>query len=306
MARQLGIDRLLGGTDVAEVKDILAGTPTRYYPFPGFPIGHPTRLGGQPADVTAHCRRFVADGCAGADLLAYRATEANPLELVRAARQGLGDEGYLVVAGSITSRQRIADVAAAGADAFTIGTAVFDGSYNPRKGSILSQLGDVIADCETVFDRLMPTLGIDIGTQSLKALVLGDDMRPLGAGGVAYRATMPKPGWAEQDTRLWLDALRPAIGAALHGAPASPDDIDGAGGLRPARRLRADRRRRRALAPAVIWMDRRAESLLAGIDTAAIHRRCGLVLDATHMGAKIGWFDRNLPERREVATGTSR
>jgi hypothetical protein len=150
VARQLGIDRLMGGTDVAEVKDILAGTPTRYYPFPGFPIGHPTRLGGQPADVTAHCRRFLADGCAGADLLAYRATEAKPLELVRAARSGLGREGYLVVAGSITSRQRIADVAAAGADAFTIGTAVFDGSYNPRKGSIVSQLGEVIADCEAV------------------------------------------------------------------------------------------------------------------------------------------------------------
>jgi len=39
-------------------------------------------------------------------------------------------------------------VAEAGADAFTIGTAVFDGSYNPRKGSILSQLSTVVADCE--------------------------------------------------------------------------------------------------------------------------------------------------------------
>jgi heptaprenylglyceryl phosphate synthase len=91
----------------------------------------------------------MAGGCAGADLLAFRATEAAPLDLVRAARKGLG-KGYLIVAGSITSRQRIAEVAAAGADAFTIGTAVFDGSYSPRKGSILSQLGDVIADCETV------------------------------------------------------------------------------------------------------------------------------------------------------------
>jgi hypothetical protein len=149
VARQLGIDRLLGGTDVARVKEIIAGTPIQYHPFPGFPVGHPTKLGGQPADVTAHCRRFMAEGCAGADLLAYRATEADPLALVRAARAGLG-AGYLIVAGSIASRQRIADVKAAGADAFTIGTAVFDGSYSPRKGSILSQLGDVIADCASV------------------------------------------------------------------------------------------------------------------------------------------------------------
>jgi hypothetical protein len=149
-ARKLGIDRLLGGTEVDAIQGILAGTHTTYYPFPGFPAGHPTKLGGRAADVTTHCQAFMAHGCGGADLLAYRATEADPLDLVRAARKGLGDKGYLVVAGSITSRQRIADVAAAGGDAFTIGTAVFDGSYSARKGSILSQLGDVIADCATV------------------------------------------------------------------------------------------------------------------------------------------------------------
>ena len=146
VARDLGVDRLLGGTQVEEIMTILEGTATQYHPFPGHPSGHPTRLGGQPADVEAHCRSFREAGCAGADLLAYRATEADPIELVRAARRGIGD-GYLIVAGSVTSRDRIAAIAAAGADAFTIGTAVFDGSYSPTKGSILSQLGDVIADC---------------------------------------------------------------------------------------------------------------------------------------------------------------
>ncbi|MEQ1899445.1 MAG: 4-hydroxythreonine-4-phosphate dehydrogenase [Devosia sp.] len=147
VAKDLGVDRLLGGTDVARITEILTGTHTQYFPFPGFPSGHPTKLGGKPADVTAHCESFRRAGCAGADLLAFRATEADPLDLVRAARRGLGD-GYLIVAGSITSQERIRAVSAAGADAFTIGTAVFDGSYNPRKGSLLSQLGDVLADCE--------------------------------------------------------------------------------------------------------------------------------------------------------------
>ena len=147
IARDLGVDRLLGGTDVGRINDILAGTTTAYFPFPGFPVGHPTRLGGKPTDVTTHCEAFRAAGCAGADLLAFRATDADPLDLIRAARKGIGD-GYLIVAGSITSRERIKAVSDAGADAFTIGTAVFDGSYNPRKGSLLSQLGNVLADCE--------------------------------------------------------------------------------------------------------------------------------------------------------------
>jgi hypothetical protein len=148
-ALELGVDRLLGGTSVDEVMTLVEGSEIAYFPFPGFPDGHPTRLGGTPADIERHCRSFMARGCAGADLLAYRATEADPVELVRAARRGLG-QGRLIVAGSIDSAERIRTMAEAGADAFTIGSAVFDGSYAPYKGSILTQLAAVLADCRAV------------------------------------------------------------------------------------------------------------------------------------------------------------
>lgn len=148
VARDLGVNRLLGGTQVDEILDILHGSGTEYFPFPGRPVGHPTKLGGLPAEVEAQCRDFVAKGCAGCDILAYRATEADPIDLVKAARRGLGPEKYLIVAGAVTSAERIRAVESAGADAFTIGTAVFNGSYSPTKGSILSQLRDVLADCE--------------------------------------------------------------------------------------------------------------------------------------------------------------
>jgi hypothetical protein len=147
IARDLGVQRLLGGTQVAAIMPLLAGSATQYFPFPGKPVGHPTQLGGQPDDVAADCQRFVAAGCAGCDLLAYRATDADPLALVRAARKGLGPDASLIVAGAIHSAQQICDLRDAGVDAFTIGTAVFDGSYSSRKGSILSQLSDVLADC---------------------------------------------------------------------------------------------------------------------------------------------------------------
>ncbi len=144
-AVDIAVDRLLGGTEVPETLEILQGTGIEYMPFPGRPEGHPTKLGGSPEDVAADCRRFADMGCAGVDLLAYRATEADPLDLVRAARGALG--GYLVVAGSVDSPARIRALAEAGADAFTIGSAVFDGSFSPRKGSITGQLRDVLAAC---------------------------------------------------------------------------------------------------------------------------------------------------------------
>jgi hypothetical protein len=145
VGREIGVDWLLGGTQVDEVLAILRGSAVRYCPFPGRPVGHPTQLGGSAADVEADCRRFQQLGCAGVDLLAYRATEADPLELVRAARRGT--TGLLLVAGSVRSPAQIRALADAGADAFTIGSAAFDGSFSPRKGSLRSQLRDIADAC---------------------------------------------------------------------------------------------------------------------------------------------------------------
>ncbi len=143
VGREIGVDRLLGGTLVEEVLAILAGSATQYLPFPGRPFDHPTKLAGTPQIVEEDCRRFRALGCAGVDLLAYRATEADPLELVRAAKRGI-DGGVLLVAGSVARPEQIRALAAAGADAFTIGSAAFDGSFSPHCGSLRSQLRAVL------------------------------------------------------------------------------------------------------------------------------------------------------------------
>jgi hypothetical protein len=145
VARDVGVDRLLGGTEVEAVLAILAGSAVRYLPFPGRPFDHPTKLAGSAAQVEDDCRRFRALGCAGVDLLAFRATEADPLELVRAARGGM--DGTLLVAGSVQSAAQIRALADAGADAFTIGSAAFDGSFAPRMGSLRSQLRAVLDAC---------------------------------------------------------------------------------------------------------------------------------------------------------------
>ena len=50
-------------------------------------------------------------------------------------------------AGSVNSPERIRALQAAGADAFTIGSAAFDGSFSPRKGLLASQLRDILAAC---------------------------------------------------------------------------------------------------------------------------------------------------------------
>jgi hypothetical protein len=145
VARDIGVDRLLGGTDVEAVLEILAGSAVRYLPFPGRPFDHPTKLAGSAAQIEDDCRRFRALGCAGVDLLAFRATEADPLALVRAARRGT--DGTLLVAGSVQTAAQIRALADAGADAFTIGSAALDGSFAPRMGALRSQLRAVLDAC---------------------------------------------------------------------------------------------------------------------------------------------------------------
>lgn len=147
-AAEVGVDRILGGKDLAAAREVLGDDLSSFYPFPGRPHGHPTALGGTPESVARDCRAYVEAGCGGIDLLAYRAIEADPVELVRAARRALG-ERELIVAGSINSIGRIHELARAGADAFTIGSAIFDGSFSPSKGWLVSQIRDVLAACES-------------------------------------------------------------------------------------------------------------------------------------------------------------
>jgi hypothetical protein len=144
LAVEIGVDRLLGGRQVAETLEILAGTAIEYFPFPGRPMGHPTALGGSAEDVERDCSAFAAMGCAGVDLLAYRATEAPPLDLVRAARRGLGPDKKLICAGGVDNAARVAALRAAGCDAFTVGSAAFARSFSDAP-DLAGQLKDILA-----------------------------------------------------------------------------------------------------------------------------------------------------------------
>lgn len=143
LAVSLGVNRLMGGTWVARTLEIVAGTPTEYFPFPGSPQGHPTVLRGSPQDIAADCARYGQMGCHGVDLLAYRAVGHDPLDLVTAARQATS--GQLIVAGSVSTASQVQALARAGVDGFTIGSAAFSGDVDRRSALLRSQLSTVSA-----------------------------------------------------------------------------------------------------------------------------------------------------------------
>jgi xylulokinase len=148
-------------------------------------------------------------------------------------------------------------------------------------------------------------VGVDVGSQSLKAVVLDCDLAILGAGRRAYTVSFPRPGWAEQAPALWEAALGPAVADALAAAGRKAADVKAlgiAGQLDGCVPTAADGR---ALSPCLIWMDRRAESVLDGvrrrIDPALLRARTGANLDGSHVAPKIRWCLDHLAEARAAA-----
>ena len=141
----------------------------------------------------------------------------------------------------------------------------------------------------------MPLIvGLDIGTQSLKAVVCGDDLRVLGEASVSYPIAYPRPGWAEQDPHVWERAAGPAIAAALAAAGRAARDVAALGvagqldGCVPVDAAGA------ALGPCLIWLDRRATGHLPALP-ADFSATTGQVADAGHMAAKMRWLDEHRP-----------
>ena len=146
----------------------------------------------------------------------------------------------------------------------------------------------------------MNILGIDIGTQSLKAVVLDEGLRPLGAASQAYQPAFPYPLWADQDPGLWLSALKPAIAGALAEARLSAGDIGAVGIAGQLDGCVPVDDKGRHLGPCLIWMDRRAGAEVEGIDPALVMEKGGVVLDASHMAAKIRWLKRHHAEAKSI------
>ncbi len=142
VARDIGVDVVMGGTRADQALPLLAGSGIRYYPFPGHVVGHPSVLMGTPAEIAASAADLTArPGVDGLDLLAYRHDGDVPA-IIRGVVEV--SKGPVVVAGSIDSAERIRAVTELGAWGFTIGGAAFDGVL-PAGPSVREQVDWALA-----------------------------------------------------------------------------------------------------------------------------------------------------------------
>lgn len=99
----------------------------------------------------------------------------------------------------------------------------------------------------------MSTLGIDLGTGSVKAAVVDADGIVRAKASKAYPVESPRPGWAEADPETWLAATLEVVARALEGQ--APEAASLSGQMHGVVVTDADLR---PLRPAVLWADGRS------------------------------------------------
>ena len=149
-------------------------------------------------------------------------------------------------------------------------------------------------------------IGVDGGTESLRAGVFDLSGNPLAFASVTYPTNFPIPGWAEQNPEDWWNALGGAVRRAVIDANVGKQEIlgicldttccsvvalDGAGN---------------PLRPALIWMDMRSapqtEQVLATADPALqVNSNGGGPVSAEWMIPKSLWIQQEEPEIFENA-----
>jgi xylulokinase len=141
-------------------------------------------------------------------------------------------------------------------------------------------------------------LGIDVGTQGSKGVIVARDGTLLASEFIEHGLATPRPGWAEHDAdAIWWGDFVTLTRRLLLQSQIDPRDIAAVGCC--------------ALSPDMLPVDASGRPLrsgiLYGIDTRAraeiltMREDLGLVgrdaLTAQHVGPKIVWFRNNEPER---------
>jgi len=158
-------------------------------------------------------------------------------------------------------------------------------------------------------------LALDQGTTSSRAILFDRQGQVRGISQQPFAQSYPQPGWVEQDAgEIWQSQLAVAR-AVLRQSGVVAGEI-AALGIANQRETTVlwDRRSGEAIAPAIVWQDRRTAAQCAALGAAGhdalFEQRTGLRLDPYFSGTKLAWLLDHVPgarqraERGELAFGT--
>jgi glycerol kinase len=149
-------------------------------------------------------------------------------------------------------------------------------------------------------------LALDQGTSSSRSIVFDTAGHIVAMAQREFRQIYPRPGWVEHDPQeIWATQLATAQ-EALAQAHISAKDIISMG-ITNQRETTVvwHRATGQPIHPAIVWQDRRSETLCAQLreqgHEGRVQRKTGLLMDAYFSGTKLQWILDNVPGARELA-----
>ncbi len=121
-------------------------------------------------------------------------------------------------------------------------------------------------------------LGIDLGTSSVKAMLLGAETGETAVASRAYTVDIPRPGWAEQQPQAWWDAAAQALRELKEKHAKEYNAVAAIGFSGQMHGLVAVDDTGEPLRPAILWLDQRAGVQLGEIERKISREEMGRVL----------------------------
>lgn len=143
-------------------------------------------------------------------------------------------------------------------------------------------------------------IGIDVGTSSLKTLLLDEEGAVVESASESYPFDTPKPLWSEQDPAHWWKATCRSIKRVMETGNVSPEAIAGIGLTGQMHGLVLLDREDRVLRPCILWNDQRTAKQCADITLKVgadrVLQLTGNPVLPGFTAPKIAWVQENEPE----------
>ena len=140
----------------------------------------------------------------------------------------------------------------------------------------------------------MKSIGLDLGTSSLKAILIDVNQTVLAEHSVPLTVERPHDGWSEQDPRSWEKAAEEALAALREAAGTDVAAIGLSGHMHGATLIGEDGA---PLRPCMLWNDTRAHAEAAEMDADPRFREItGNIVFPGFTAPKVEWVRRNEPE----------
>ena len=149
-------------------------------------------------------------------------------------------------------------------------------------------------------------IGIDVGSQSIKGLLLSPAAEVIAVASAACTMTNLAPGWADQAPAAWEHGLEHVVRQLLSTAGLHPGAVSHLGLACQVDGVVPMNRDNEPLRDAIIWLDRRAfvqaQALAEEVGAEWMFSATGLNADASHIAPKIMWLREEEPETYKAAT----